>query len=143
MGRGALSVPQSSGLSAHPWYALVIKERWRQALNSGDLQSKYDAGRDIFTLTVGGPRPAGSIERGDGVVLRVDLGTDELIGAEVDNFRRVFLKQHPELGVAWDEAHGTARRLFQPRRVDESWRALTSIVAHLLERDYMQLAGEH
>ena len=85
---------------AHPSTPVSYLE---QATRGGNpaLAVRYDRQRDRFVVVLAAPRPADSIERDEGVVLRVDPETSELVGIEIYDFRRTFVKAHPEARAAW------------------------------------------
>ena len=78
------------------WRALVV--RWQRTLSEhqDDIRGEYDPALDTYYLTIGAPRPAGTIELAD-VLLRIDLQTGDLVGFEFPDASR-FLKQRPLAG---------------------------------------------
>ena len=54
------------------------------------FQIKYDPTDDVMYISVGLPRPAITIEQGEGVFLRVDPDTGEFLGATIVGFREMF-----------------------------------------------------
>lgn len=84
----------------------VQVQQWTQTLleHGGRLRGEYDKAMDTYYITLGQPRPAGSVEIAD-IVLRIDLTTGDLVGIEIPHFQRVFIKQHVDVGEAWRQAH--------------------------------------
>ena len=78
------------------WCALVA--RWQQTLSEhkDSIRGEYDPALDTYYLTIGAPRPAGTIELAD-VLLRIDLQTGDLVGFEFPEASRL-LKQRPLAG---------------------------------------------
>ena len=81
-------------------HALV--ERWQRTLSEqkDSIRGEYDPALDTYYLTIGQPRPAGTIELAD-VLLRIDLQTGDLVGFEFPDASR-FLKQRP---LAREDSH--------------------------------------
>ena len=78
------------------WRALIA--RWQRTLSEhqDNIRGEYDPALDTYYLTIGAPRPAGTIELAD-VLLRIDLQTSDLVGFEFPDASR-FLKQRPLAG---------------------------------------------
>lgn len=87
-------------------------DRWERAVQAGapELRGHYDRRRDCFFITLGSPHPAGSIQCEEGMLLRVDLETQEVIGLEIWDFQRVFLHKHPDIAELWQQAHNPLYR---------------------------------
>lgn len=58
------------------------------------FQIRYDPNDDVMYISVGSPTPAVTIEQGEGVFLRVDPETGEVVGATIVGFREMF-QAHP------------------------------------------------
>ena len=73
----------------------TLVQRWQRtfAEHKDDIRGEYDPVLDTYYLTIGEPRPAGTIELAD-VLLRIDLETGDLVGFEVLHARRYLAKQH-------------------------------------------------
>ncbi len=78
------------------------------------LHATYDAKYDTFSVSVEPPVPAVSY-RVDDAWVRVVRETGEVVGYEFEDFERVFLPGHPELGLAWKQARTHRRMLFFKR----------------------------
>ena len=93
------------------WRALVA--RWQRTLSEhqDDIRGEHDPALDTYYLTIGAPRPAGTIELAD-VLLRIDLQTGDLVGFEFPDARR-FLKQRPlageDLPMGWQDSQRNLR----------------------------------
>ena len=76
----------------------ALVERWQRTLSEqkDSIRGEYDPALDTYYLTIGQPRPAGTIELAD-VLLRIDLQTGDLVGIEFPDASR-FLKQRPLAG---------------------------------------------
>ena len=74
----------------------ALVQRWQRTFSEhkDDIRGEYDPVLDTYYLTIGAPRPAGTIELSD-VLLRIDLETGDLVGFEVPHARRFLAKQHP------------------------------------------------
>ena len=59
------------------------------------LSFAYDEHADVLYLSVGNPKPAVTEEVVDGVLLRRNPATGELVGVTILDFRTAFLK-HPK-----------------------------------------------
>ena len=70
---------------------------------------RYDAKRDVFLLRPSTPRPATSVDC-DGMWVRVDVETGEIVGLEIEDFQSVFLKQHADVAQAWQSYKRLASR---------------------------------
>ncbi len=73
------------------------------------LRLDYDRKRDTLTVSVENPGPALSIDMGDGMWMRFVPATREVVGFEIEDYERVFLRKHPAIADAWRTAQG--RRL--------------------------------
>ena len=73
----------------------ILVQRWQRtfAEHKDDIRGEYDPVLDTYYLTIGEPRPAGTIELAD-VLLRIDLETGDLVGFEVPHACRFLAKQH-------------------------------------------------
>jgi hypothetical protein len=58
-----------------------------------EFKIKYDATADVLYCSLGEPRPAISEENGEGLILRKDPDTEELIGMTVIDFARRFAER--------------------------------------------------
>ncbi len=127
---------------AHPPIRTTYLEQATSGGNSA-LAVCYDGRRDRFVVVLASPRPAGSIERNDGVVLRVDPETGELVGIEIYDFRRQFVKVHPEAReawTAWKRAHSPWRRLVRRLVGGGGEQSLGTVAAQSLERSLYRSA---
>ena len=91
----------------------ALAQRWQQTLSEhkDDIRGEYDPALDTYYLTIGEPRPAGTIELAD-VLLRIDLQTGDLVGIELPHAHRL-LKQQPladeDLPMRQQEPHHNLR----------------------------------
>ena len=60
-----------------------------------ELKMKYDAKGDVLYFSVGDAREAISAEVEDGVIMRTDPSTDEVVGITVIDFSKRFM-DHPD-----------------------------------------------
>jgi len=75
-----------------------------RAINPHDLTLHYDAERDTLVIHVGEPRPAISYDINGEVWIRFVPATREVVGIEIEDFQRHFLKQHPDIAAVWRES---------------------------------------
>ena len=73
------------------------------------LTTRYDQNLDTFFVHVGPQaRPGVSLYLNDEIYIRYDPQTGEVIGLQVENWERVFLKHHPQAASQWQAT--TSRR---------------------------------
>ena len=60
-----------------------------------ELKIKYDRAVDVLYCSFGDPKPALSVEQHNGVVIRLDPDTEEVVGVTVVDFFKRFA-DHPE-----------------------------------------------
>ncbi len=72
---------------------------WETRDNIAGFEADYDEESDILLLQSKDNRPAVSVQLGD-MWIRVDPQTGEILGVEIEDFKRVFLKKHPEITKA-------------------------------------------
>jgi len=75
---------------------------WETLPNILQFDVEYDPKTDIWFAHSKDERPAISIDRVDGIWLRIDAQTGEILGVEIEDFRKVFLKKHPEMAKGKD-----------------------------------------
>jgi uncharacterized protein YuzE len=75
-----------------------------------ELKMKYDARGDVLYLSVGDAREAISLEVEDGVILRSDPFTDEVVGITVIDMSKRFT-DHPDkvLSLPFSQLHLVAQ----------------------------------
>ena len=73
----------------------TLVQRWQRTFSEhkDNIRGEYDPTLDTYYLTIGEPRPAGTIELAD-VLLRIDLETGDLVGFEVPHARRFLARRH-------------------------------------------------
>ncbi len=60
-------------------------------LKKENLNWEYDKEADVLYISVGEPRPAEGIDIGEGVIVRIDPKTKEVVSLTIINFaRRIF-----------------------------------------------------
>lgn len=77
-----------------------------------DFQYDYDA--DVLYVAYGDPGEAFSMPldvEGEDVYLRVELDTHRIVGMDFLHFRKVFLKNHEDLGMIYDSLSGILGKL--------------------------------
>ena len=57
---------------------------------SNELKINYDREADVLYCSFGDPQPALSVEQGNGVVVRMNPDTDEVVGYTIINFFKRF-----------------------------------------------------
>jgi hypothetical protein len=73
------------------------------------LVLRYDAKRDTLLLAQGNPGPALSVDLDNGVWLRYEPESNQVVGIEIEDYSRTFLRTHPALARQWRTAR--TRRL--------------------------------
>jgi uncharacterized protein YuzE len=72
--------------------------------NLSVFEVMYHGGSDTLFLRPSEPRPATSIDWNGELWIRVDPATGEVVGLEIGDFETIFLKKHPDVATAWEEA---------------------------------------
>lgn len=93
------------------------------------LHFEYDKKRDTLTLSVENPGPAVSIDLGDGLWMRFVPATREVVGFEIEEYERIFLRRYPDLAASWRSARG--RRLFGMKAKRPPERFYDSMIQHV------------
>ncbi len=62
-------------------------------LKKENLNWEYDKEADVLYISVGEPRPAEGIDIGEGVIVRIDPKTKEVVGLTIINFARRILEE--------------------------------------------------
>jgi len=75
----------------------------------------YDKKHDTLFIRRAVPRPGTSIDLEGEMWVRMDPRTGEILGFEIEDFKRVFLARHPDIASAWHEANDRGR-LFRRQR---------------------------
>lgn len=99
------------------------------------LHVNYDRKRDTLTVSVKEPGPALSIDMGDGMWMQIIPATNDVVGFEIEDFRRIFLRRNPAIAEAWHAGFGRGilgfRRTRTPDRFhDQVIRFLRHAFAH-------------
>jgi uncharacterized protein YuzE len=74
-----------------------LKIDWDTLPNTLNFETKYDKAEDILFLHSKDDRPAISVDCDGEFWVRIDPHNGEILGIEIEDFKRVFLKKHPEL----------------------------------------------
>ncbi len=61
-------------------------------ISSEELSWEYDKEADVLYISAGEPRPAEGIDIGEGVIVRIDPKTKEVVGLTIINFARRILE---------------------------------------------------
>lgn len=88
----------------------------------------YNNVEDILFARPGVPRPATSFDWDGEIWVRIDPVTGEIVGLEIDDFESVFLKKHPDLAKAWQEAKSLSSRKRTNKYEDDSWASFRRII---------------
>ena len=88
----------------------------------------YDEDEDVFFARPHMPRPATSLDWEGEIWVRMDVNTGEIVGLEIDDFENVFLKKHPNLAKAWQEAKPLCCQKRTNKYEDESWASFLRII---------------
>ena len=70
---------------------------WSTKNNILNFKAEYNKRRDILFIYSERDRPAVSIDCDGEYWVRVDPLNGEILGIEIEDFKRVFLKKHPEI----------------------------------------------
>lgn len=105
--------------------------------NIKTFEAVYDEDNDVFYARPAVPRPATSLDWEGEIWVRIDPETGEVVGLEIDDFESVFLKKHPELAQAWEEAKPLSRRKRSNKYNNESWDAFLRII-YAFFRDFFK-----
>ena len=65
-------------------------------LKKENLNWEYDKEADVLYISVGEPRPAEGIDIGEGVIVRIDPKTKEVVSLTIINFARRILEEVKE-----------------------------------------------
>jgi hypothetical protein len=65
--------------------------------NRGKLEVDYNKKRDILFMQIKNPPPAISVDCGGIFWIRVNPENKEIVGIEIEGYRKIFLKRHYEL----------------------------------------------
>ncbi|MGQ4915969.1 MAG: DUF2283 domain-containing protein [Candidatus Asgardarchaeia archaeon] len=58
-----------------------------------DLEWDYDPEADVLYLSIGKPRVAESIDIGDGIIVRIDPKSNEIVGITIIGFNKRIMKE--------------------------------------------------
>jgi hypothetical protein len=70
---------------------------WKTWRNILDFKAEYNKKRDIFFAYSTEERDAVSIDCNGEFWVRIDPENGEILGIEIEDFKKVFLKKHPEI----------------------------------------------
>jgi uncharacterized protein YuzE len=70
---------------------------WNTGQNILDFDVAYDKESDILSMNSKENRPAVSVDLAGEIWVRIDPQTGEITGIEIEDFKSVFLKKHPEI----------------------------------------------
>lgn len=101
-----------------PWFgALPPIDGWVVRHNEAD---------DRLNIHLGTPRPGVSVDFEDNVWLRIDPGTGEVVGIEIEDFTCAFLVRYPRLRASWHAACDLTSKVAWSAELLESIRARTA-----------------
>ena len=89
----------------------IPKLRWKQDYTG--FSYSYDKGRDVLFIHDTPKRPAVSLDVAGYVWIRFDPETGEVVGAEIEDFEKVFLVKFPEMAVGWERVKPTILKRFK------------------------------
>jgi hypothetical protein len=78
--------------------------RLNQLSKMTNIECAYYRKEDTLYIRSGAPRPAVSLDLDGEIWLRFDPDTGDIVGLEIDDFESIFLKKHPEISKAWQQA---------------------------------------
>ena len=96
----------------------------------GALAVRYNKERDVLIMTVSTLGPAVSLDVDGEFWVRVVPEAREVVGVEIEDFERVFLKNHPEVVADWQKP---GRQVRANRGTIQQSQQLTRHVMGLLE----------
>lgn len=88
----------------------------------------YHNDEDVLFLRPDTPQPATSFDLEGELWIRVNPGTGEIVGLEIEDFEKIFLKKHPEIAQAWAEAKPVCRRKTKKKDTDMTWESFLLII---------------
>ena len=74
-----------------------IQINWKTINNLTGYTGDYNQATDILLIQTTEDRPAVSIDCDGEFWIRVDPGTGEILGVEIEDFKKVFLPKHAQL----------------------------------------------
>lgn len=92
----------------------------------------YHEDEDVLFARPKTARPATSLDWDGEFWIRVDPETGEIVGFEIDDFEAIFLKKHPILAKAWQEAKPMCRTKRTEKYEDASWESFLRIMYEFL-----------
>lgn len=95
------------------------------------LDVAYEKKRDILYVSVRPPRPAISVDLNGEAWIRLVRETGEVVGFEIEDFERAFLRNHPDLAREWRAGQGSDLTNLLHRQQDEEF--FSHLVALLRE----------
>lgn len=88
----------------------------------------YHDDEDVLFLRPDTPQPATSFDLEGELWIRVNPETGEIVGLEIEDFERIFLKKHPEIAQAWAEAKPVCQRKTKKKDTDMTWESFLLII---------------
>lgn len=82
----------------------------------GTPEYRYSPRADILFLYRGDFEPGFTVDAEDGFAWRVSHDKTRVVAIEIHNFQSIFLKQHPDVAVAWKRAQNPLYRLMRNRQ---------------------------
>ncbi len=91
----------------------------------------YHEDEDVLFISPENPKPATSFDWNGEIWLRIDPQTEEIIGIEIENFEKVFIKKHPELDQVWRTVKSSCKHKTK-RTNDNTWESFIRIVLEFI-----------
>jgi len=93
-------IPAEEAAIPRPRFDELEHARWRM---------DYDPQYDLLRIVIGEPRPALSLDL-DGMWMRLEPDTGEILGFEIPDFVHSFLPKHPELAMQLEQTMQDRKR---------------------------------
>lgn len=104
----------------------------------------YHDNEDVLFFCPANPKPATSFDWNGELWFRIDPQTEEIVGIEIENFEKVFIKKHPELAPVWNTVKPSCWHKVNKRKdnapLESFIRIILEFLSSLLEKTPQQLS---
>ena len=111
-----------------PW------RRWLDSLevDENDFRWVHDAEIDALYITLGEPTRSTTVHGDEGIGVRVDERTGEVVGAHIDAWERRFLKRFPDVQTAWNYLAHARQEGFPPSAAEDARKRFVRTLARVV-----------